>query len=388
VGYTLAGVVIFLIKTHKVKKENRGNFLYITIGVIFMFLSITVTNFILPILFSNPSYIPLAILSFFPFIILTSYAIAKNHIFSVKIIGAEIFMIILLLLTLFQLMQASDLSTILTRGGIFISLLGVGVLLIKSVMKEVKQRERLEILTGELEVANKNLKDLIKQRESLVYLITHKVKGAFTHTKSIFAEILEGSFGPISPELKKMAEFGLESDETGVTTVDLILNASNLQKGTVKYDMKPVDIKEIIAKKVEEKRDQTDKKGLKMETDITNEECIVNGDGFWLKEVVNNLLDNSIKYTKEGKIVIGLKKENNKILFSIKDTGVGITDEDKKNLFTEGGRGKNSVKVNVDSTGYGLYTVKLIIAAHNGRAWVESEGEGKGSQFFVELNAT
>ncbi len=71
----------------------------------------------------------------------------------------------------------------------------------------------------------------------------------------------------------------------------------------------------------------------------------------------------------------------------MKDTGFGITAEDKKNLFTEGGRGKDSVKVNVDSTGYGLYSVKLIVDAHKGKVWAESEGEGKGSQFYVELDA-
>ena len=82
---------------------------------------------------------------------------------------------------------------------------------------------------------------------------------------------------------------------------------------------------------------------------------------------------------------MGLEKKENKILFSVKDTGVGITDEDKKNLFTEGGRGANSVKVNVDSTGYGLYTVKMVVEAHKGRVWGESEGPGKGSQFYIEL---
>ena len=113
----------------------------------------------------------------------------------------------------------------------------------------------------------------------------------------------------------------------------------------------------------------------------------VSGDVFWLREAINNLIDNSIKYTKTGTITTMLSDGNGKVKFTIKDTGIGITDEDKKNLFTEGGRGKDSVKTNVDSTGYGLYTVKLVIEAHKGKVWAESEGEGKGSTFHVELDA-
>ena len=56
-------------------------------------------------------------------------------------------------------------------------------------------------------------------------------------------------------------------------------------------------------------------------------------------------------------------------------------------IFTEGGRGKESVKTNVNSTGYGLYSVKLIVEAHGGKVWMESEGADKGSQFFVEFKA-
>jgi signal transduction histidine kinase len=73
------------------------------------------------------------------------------------------------------------------------------------------------------------------------------------------------------------------------------------------------------------------------------------------------------------------------VLFAIKDTGVGITPEDMQNLFTEGGHGKDSIKVNVESTGFGLYIVKQIVDAHKGRVWAESEGAGKGTQFYIEL---
>ncbi len=67
------------------------------------------------------------------------------------------------------------------------------------------------------------------------------------------------------------------------------------------------------------------------------------------------------------------------------DTGVGITPEDMSRLFTAGGHGKDSIHINVHSTGYGLFIAKSVVEAHGGRIWAESEGTGKGSRFVVEL---
>ena len=247
-----------------------------------------------------------------------------------------------------------------------------------------------KMYTQNLELARlyKQVDTLNKQRESLVHLVTHKVKGAFTRSKYIFAGMLDGTFGDISPQIKKNAKLGLESDNVGIQTVDLVLNAANLSSGTVKYEMKPVDFREIITKTFAEKKVQVEAKGLVMENKMEDGVYDVSGDAFWLKEAINNLIDNSIKYTRAGKISLDLKDGNGKVRFSVKDTGIGITDEDKKLLFTEGGRGKDSVRINVDSTGYGLYSVKLIIEAHKGRVWADSEGENKGSTFYIELPAT
>ncbi len=149
--------------------------------------------------------------------------------------------------------------------------------------------------------------------------------------------------------------------------------------------MKAINFRELVEKSISEKKISAETKGLKIETDIKNDTYDVFGDPVWLKEVVNNLIENSIKYTKEGIITVKLEDGNGKIKLYVKDTGMGITPGDKANLFTEGGRGKDSVKVNVDSTGYGLFTVKLVVEAHNGKVWAESEGPGKGSTFYVEL---
>lgn len=313
------------------------------------------------------------------FIGFLAYLIVRFKTFNIKLIATQALMATVWLLVLSVLFVRTIENARIITALTLILVTIAGNLLIKSVSREVKQREVLAQL-------NLELKDLIKQRENLVHLVTHKVKGSFTRSKYIFAGILDGTFGDINPEIKKRAEQGLESDNMGIETVDLVLSVANMQKGIVKYDMKSFDLKEIVLRVMAEKEASIKMKNLSIESDIKNEDFAMIGDSFWIKEVVNNLIENSIKYTREGKIMVGLEKEGKKIKFSVKDTGIGISEEDKKNLFTEGGRGKDSVKVNVDSTGYGLYSVKLIVDAHKGRVWAESEGQGKGAQFYVELD--
>ena len=305
------------------------------------------------------------------FIGFLTYMIVKFHTFSIKLIATQALVWGLAILIGSQFFFIKVPINMVLNGFTFIASIIFGYFLIRSVKKEIEQKEQLETL--------------LEQRESLMHLVTHKIKGSFARTKALFAGILDGTFGEISPEIKKRAGQGLEFDNAGIQTVDLVLNTANLQSGLIKYDMKPLDFKELVEQSISEKRIPAESKGLKLETELRDGNYNVMGDSIWLKEAVNNLIDNSIKYTREGKIVVGLKKHDGKILFSVKDTGVGINEEDKKHLFTEGGRGKKSVEINVDSTGYGLFTVKLIVEAHKGRVWVESDGENKDSQFFVEL---
>jgi signal transduction histidine kinase len=375
-------VILFFIITPFVKKEvlkiKKTNL--IVFGSMFLFLSIFgVTEYIA----STTGNYQLNLYSLFLlpiFIFAVIYAIFELDIFNFNILETQYLVVGLVILITGQLFFVSGGTDILLTIITIITSVTLSIILFGNLKRESDQRIEIEKL-------NIDLGRLVEQRESLMHLINHKVKSSFTHTKYIFSEILEGSFGPISPELKKIAEVGLNSDDLGVKTIDLILNAANLQKGTVKYEFKQVALKPIVLKAIENKKDLIQKKNLDFEMNIGEGDYLVNGDAFWLEEVVNNLIDNAFNYTNEGKIIAKLEKKDNKILFSVKDTGMGITKEDKKNLFKEGGRGKESVKVNVNSTGYGLYSVKLIVEAHKGRVWAESEGAGKGAEFFVELDA-
>lgn len=309
-----------------------------------------------------------------------SYLIVRFKAFNVKLLGAQaiVFALGFLVLAIAFLRKIEHVRYVVFFTLIFVILLGY--YLIQSVKRVTEQRERLEALNNELTAT-------LQQRESLTHLITHKIKGVLTRSKGVFSEMIEGSYGVIPPLLTSMAKRGLESDIEGVQTVDLVLNASNLSKGTIKYDMKPVDFKAIVEKIAEEKKAVAATKNLVLESTITEGAYSVTGDAFWLTEVVRNLVENALRYTLEGKVSVNLRLQNSKVLLSVTDTGVGITDEDKQNLFKEGGRGKDSTKINVDSTGYGLFTVKLIVDAHKGRVWAESEGFNKGTTFYVELDS-
>ena len=114
----------------------------------------------------------------------------------------------------------------------------------------------------------------------------------------------------------------------------------------------------------------------------------VNADIDKLKQVIENLIDNSIKYTPKGNIIVSLSKDinNRKVLFSVKDNGVGISNEVMPKLFSKFVRADNANKQNIYGTGLGLFIAKEITTAHKGKIWAESDGDGKGSTFFLELD--
>lgn len=313
------------------------------------------------------------------FVAFLSYLIIRFKSFHIKMLGTQILVgaLVLLLIGILFVQTITNIKIIIIFTLILVSILGYYLIL--SVKKEIEQKEKMMKLNIELE-------SLLSQRESLTHLITHKVKGVFTRSKYIFAGLLDGSFGEISEQVRKVANMGLKSDTTGINTVDLILNASNLQKGTFSFEKDSLDFKDLFMQIFNEKKNVADMKNLKFEQKVEDGEYAMNGDIIWVKEVVNNLVDNALSYTKEGGVIMSLAHiAGNKLLFNVKDTGVGLSEEDKRILFTEGGRGKESIKVNVDSTGYGLFTVKLVVEGHGGRVWAESEGVGKGSTFCVEL---
>lgn len=319
-------------------------------------------------------------LGMFFFILLLGYMIVELRAFNIKLLAAQALVTATVLLVGSQFFFVSNMVSYWLVGATFLATLIFGYLLVQSVQREVEQRERIEKLAKELEDSN-------ERQIVLIHFITHQIKGFVSKSRNIFAMMLDGDYGPISDSLKPIAQEGLRSDTQGVETIQEILNASNIKSGKVTYDMQPFDLKGLIDQIATNLKPNAEAKGLAFNLNTGGAPVTFTGDRAQLQNAFKNLLDNSIKYTPNGSVDVSLAQAAGKLRFEIKDTGVGITPEDMKCLFTEGGHGKESAKVNVESTGFGLYIVKSIIEAHKGKVWAESEGAGKGSRFIVELPA-
>ena len=312
------------------------------------------------------------------------YSIVRFRTFNIKLIGAQalIFSLVALIGSQFFFIQ-NDTNRLLTAITLIITG-AIGINLIRSVKKEIAQREHIEKLAGELQETN-------KRQETLMHFIGHEVKGYLTKDASVFASLSEGDFGQLPDTLKPIVSQALAQSRDGARSVTDILTASNQKKGTVSYTKESFDLKALVSEIVEKAKTKADEKNLSVSfsSDDSGAPYTFNGDKGKLGDnVLRNVIDNSINYTSTGSISVSLKKENQKFVIAVKDTGIGITEEDKKRLFTEGGHGENSQKINVHSTGYGLFIAKNIVEAHGGTIRAESEGEGKGSTFIVELPIT
>ncbi len=312
------------------------------------------------------------------FLFMIIYSITNQETFGLHLVGTQLLPYIMVIMAGAQFFFLDGLTDEILTSVTFLLSCGFAFLLVQSGKHEEKARIEIEKLAEELKTAN-------EQQSVLIHFVTHQIKGFFTMSRNIFSLMLENTFGELNPGMKRMVQQGFDNTTKGVATVQEILNAANLKKGTVQMKMISFDARALVDEILADLNPRVVEKKLQLSTVLSSGPLVVVGDRFQLHEVYKNLVDNAIRYTPQGKITVTLEKQSNSVHFSVTDSGVGLSEDDKKRLFTEGGRGKDSLKVNVDSTGFGLFIAKGIVDAHKGHIWAESEGPGKGSTFSVDL---
>ena len=366
--------------------EEKIRIGYVFYGALFTLTITAFTSFIFPSL-SIFYFSGLDSIGFLIFLTLIGLSIIKGHLFNIKIITTELVTFVLWIFVLIRTILSTTNEEILINSSLLILLIIFGILLIKSVIKEVAQRENIEKLAVDLQKANDKLKDLDKQKSEFVSFATHQLRAPLTAMKGYASLILEGDLGALSQEIRSAISRIYDSSDTLTHIVDDYLNISRIELGAMKYTFENVNLIELIDNVIAELKPNIEKSKTTLSFIVDrNKKFVFRADKDKFKQIIANIIDNSVKYTPIGNVVVKLEKTNDmNILLSIKDNGIGIAPEVIPKLFAKFSRADNANKKNIHGTGLGLFVAKEIVSAHKGKIWAESEGEGKGSTFFVEL---
>ncbi|MEK7612102.1 MAG: ATP-binding protein [Patescibacteria group bacterium] len=383
-GSLISGIFLIIKKYVKAKSSEKMQWRMMLIGVLTSYLFLIVTNFVLVIFFKNTSFVIFGPLYMLPTIIGMTYAILRHRLLNVKTIATEVLIFIILSISLFDIFTAKEATEIIMKIAIFITFFIFGLFLVRSVLREVEQREKLELLTKELEEKNEKLALADKIKSEFLGFAAHQVKSPMAVVKGYATLIFDGTLGPVSEEIKNKAHKIKETADRLIALVTNLLDMRKMEEGKLEIRFAPMDVSKLLREMVEEYKIVGKEKGLDVQFETNKELIEIEGDEQKLRQVFQNLIDNSIKYTPKGYVKISVKDEGQQILVTLQDSGRGMSQELQRKLFQQFVRDEKT-KNQVDGTGLGLYLAKQIVLAHHGEIKGFSAGENMGSTFTVRL---
>ncbi|MCD4704967.1 hypothetical protein K8R66_02720 [bacterium] len=257
------------------------------------------------------------------------------------------------------------------------------------VIRNLKLYQELSKKNLQLEDANVHLKKLDEAKSEFLSIASHQLRTPLTGIKGYLSMMLEGDYGKFDKKQKIILGDVFDASDRMTRLVNVFLNVSRIESGRFKLDKASIDIKDLILKIIKDLELNAKEKGLKLSfkecRSMANKMHQVEVDADKLKDVLINLIDNSIKYTSKGSVKVELCNDDENIIVKVKDTGVGLGKGESKKLFNKFSRGNDIARIDTTGSGLGLYIARKIIEAHGGRIWVESKGLGKGSIFQFTL---
>ncbi len=397
IGLVIVGYMIRAFFIEQPREDKKADL--IVLGAIFLFLSVFGVSEYVASVTGIYEYHLYSLFILPLFLIAIIYAVFELDIFHFNMLGTHYLvggLVILMGGQLFFINGGAD--TLLTLVTVALTV-GLSIILYRNLKRESDQRVRIEQLSSQLESSKLRLEESnIKLEESNAKLInvdklkteflslaSHQLRSPLTAIKGYASMVVEGDFGEIGPKAKEAVDRIFQSSQNLTLVVEDLLNVSKIESGGMKYVMVDFSMTEIVKTTSEDLSITAGKKGLKLTYSEDGNNHKVHGDKEKLRQVVLNLIDNSIKYTKQGSIEVSLSNKDNKVLVEIKDTGMGVSPEIKATLFQKFARGEGA-RMNTSGSGLGLYLAKEIVDAHKGHVGVNSEGMGKGSTFFIELD--
>lgn len=315
------------------------------------------------------------------------YAIMRYDFLGGRQPGYLLFIIFIDIIAFVQIFSVTEIADILAHVFLFIIVVVFGVILSRSIQQEMQQKEDLLKMRNDLERANVELKRLDMSKSEFISIASHQLRTPLTAIKGYISLILEGAYGQNAEKTQDALNKIFMANERLIQLVEDMLNLTRIESGRLEYRVEDnVCVEDIIHDLQESFAMRAQEKNLDFIVDLPDAPLpTITADKTKLREVISNIIDNAIKYTKEGFVRVIARRCGKMVCITVEDSGMGISEESLKTLFSKFSRGTDSTKAYTDGTGLGLYVGKNLIESQGGRIYAESEGTGKGSRFTIEM---
>lgn len=244
-----------------------------------------------------------------------------------------------------------------------------------------------DLITGEIVVFRDitSERELEQMKQELISISTHELRAPITGIKGYLDMILEGDTGGVSGETRATLAEVAKINQQLADLVDDLLNVGRLEQGRITIRPQDFDLAILAEEIVKNYQGLAQDKNITLDYQKDNL-AKVKADPERVRQVLNNLVSNALKYTQKGTVTIAIESKDNEIICQVKDSGIGMAKDAQKKLFEKFYRIKNPQTRLINGTGLGLWISKKLLEMMGGNIWFESE-EGKGSTFYFSLRA-
>jgi PAS domain S-box-containing protein len=229
-----------------------------------------------------------------------------------------------------------------------------------------------------------------KTKSEFVSIAAHQLRTPLSAIKWIFQMMRDGDWGKVTKEQGEYLNKGFVSTERLIRVVNDLLNVSRIEEGRFAQKMEKLQLEDVLKSVCEQHVSLAETKKLKFVYHKPDHSLpTVSADKEQIRIAVENLIENAMNYTNEnGLVEVFIKKsqDGNSVEVSVKDSGIGIPQEQQERIFTKFYRSSNALRKETSGSGLGLFVTRNIIESHGGKIWFESI-EGTGTTFFFVLPA-
>ncbi|MET0647473.1 MAG: ATP-binding protein [Pyrinomonadaceae bacterium] len=240
---------------------------------------------------------------------------------------------------------------------------------------------RLEESNRELNQANAQLREVSAMKEEFLALTTHDLRSPLTVISGVINFFTSGRLGDMTAEQKNMVAMMERNTQNLIELVNDLLDASKLESGTMRLDFSTIELLGLVNELCQQMQPLASEKEIALEVDVPEGLPTLRADRAKLRRVLVNLVSNAVKFTpRGGRVSLSAAPEDGAVRVSVADTGVGIPEEDLRDIFDKYAQARSRATRSEKGTGLGLYITRQLVELHGGRIEVSSE-VGRGSTF-------